>query len=191
MDRDVIKAKALDLFRKISFEKTSVSDIAQACGMGKGTLYLYFKNKDDIFSSILEERSRALDEKFASYYGDPAVPLAEKIRCYFENLVDEYFLIKDLLFGTFDKVQGRTIRDVFFKFSRHYQLSVDHLCTVIASEPRGQKIERLHERVDELMELMLGRMLVFVMINEWNDREGLKRVISPLSEKLFNSLVMN
>jgi hypothetical protein len=32
-------------------------------------------------------------------------------------------------------------------------------------------------------------MLVYVMIHEWDDREGLKKTISPLSVRLFDALV--
>jgi Transcriptional regulator len=189
MDRNTIRTKALGLFNKISFAKTSVSDIAKACDMGKGTFYLYYESKDEIFSHILEERILTLKEMQEQYFNDPSVALPEKIRRYFETLVDEYFVIKDLLFGSFDNVQGQTVKEVFFKFSKHYQMSIQLLFNIVDHNSHHDNPELLREQISELMELMVGRMLTYIMIHEWNDREGLKQVISPLSEKLYGALV--
>ena len=127
MDKETIRGKALELFSKVSFEKTSVADIAKSCNMGKGTFYLYFQSKDEIFASILEERINDLDRKYHDFYRDSSVTVEAKIRTYFENLVDEYFVIKDLLFGSFENVEGGTLKEVFFKFGKYYQRSVEEL----------------------------------------------------------------
>jgi AcrR family transcriptional regulator len=40
------------LFTRYGLKKTSIEEIAQYAGLGKGTIYLYFKSKDDIFLNI-------------------------------------------------------------------------------------------------------------------------------------------
>jgi AcrR family transcriptional regulator len=45
---NIIRA-ALKLFARGGFEATSVDDIAREAGYGKGTLYLYFKDKEDLY----------------------------------------------------------------------------------------------------------------------------------------------
>jgi AcrR family transcriptional regulator len=55
--REQILDAALQLFSQQGFVGTNVDDIAQKAGIAKGTLYLYFKSKDDIFNAILFERS--------------------------------------------------------------------------------------------------------------------------------------
>lgn len=40
------------LFARYGIKKTSIEEIAQYAGLGKGTIYLYFKSKDEIFASI-------------------------------------------------------------------------------------------------------------------------------------------
>jgi AcrR family transcriptional regulator len=191
MDRETIQTAAFDLFRKISFEKTSVSDITKACGIGKGTFYLYFKSKNEIFSSIIEERIKGETDRFGSYYRDPSIPLEDKIGQYFDNLIENYFIIKDLLFGSFETIQGRMLKDVFFKYEKYYLKSIDNLTEIISANRVAEPIEHLHEKMTELMELILGRMVVFLMINDWNDREGLKGIISPMAVKLYGFLVEN
>ncbi len=46
---------ALKIFAKEGFFKTTVDDIAQAAGLAKGTLYLYFKDKDSLYIDVIEE----------------------------------------------------------------------------------------------------------------------------------------
>lgn len=40
------------LFARYGLKKTSIEEIAQYAGLGKGTIYLYFKSKDEIFSTL-------------------------------------------------------------------------------------------------------------------------------------------
>jgi len=55
--RDQIIDASIKVFGAKGFAGTNVADIAREAGIGKGTLYLYFKSKEDIFNSILTERS--------------------------------------------------------------------------------------------------------------------------------------
>jgi len=49
---------AVKVFAKKGFYQSRVSDIAREAGVADGTIYLYFKNKDDILISIFEEKMR-------------------------------------------------------------------------------------------------------------------------------------
>lgn len=51
--REKILATAAELFATQPFHKVLLSDVAEAAGVGKGTLYIYFKNKDDLYLSVL------------------------------------------------------------------------------------------------------------------------------------------
>jgi AcrR family transcriptional regulator len=48
---------AISVFSENGFSDASIEDIAREAGVGKGTIYLYFKSKDEIFKNILAERS--------------------------------------------------------------------------------------------------------------------------------------
>ena len=45
---------ALDLFAEHGFEAASISQVAQAAGIGKGTIYEYFTSKDDLIVSAVQ-----------------------------------------------------------------------------------------------------------------------------------------
>lgn len=54
--RERILRAAIKVFAKKGFYATRVSEIAKAAQVADGTIYLYFKNKDDVLISIFEDR---------------------------------------------------------------------------------------------------------------------------------------
>jgi AcrR family transcriptional regulator len=46
---------ALEVFVEKGYPATAISDIVREAGVTQGTFYLYFKNKEDIFSVLLKE----------------------------------------------------------------------------------------------------------------------------------------
>jgi AcrR family transcriptional regulator len=48
-----IVAAALDLFVERGFAVTRLDDVAARAGVSKGTLYLYFENKEDLFKAVV------------------------------------------------------------------------------------------------------------------------------------------
>lgn len=54
--RNLIIDTALQLFIKNGYQYTKIIDIAKAAGMGKGTFYDYFSNKESLLLEILKNR---------------------------------------------------------------------------------------------------------------------------------------
>lgn len=54
MRRETIIEAARRLFRDKGFDLTTVEEIASLAELGKGTIYSYFKSKDEIYFAILE-----------------------------------------------------------------------------------------------------------------------------------------
>jgi AcrR family transcriptional regulator len=52
--RQIIEG-ARTVFRVLGFDAASMGEIAKAAGVSKGTLYVYFKDKDELFQSIVEK----------------------------------------------------------------------------------------------------------------------------------------
>ncbi|EHI98708.1 transcriptional regulator, TetR family [Clostridium sp. DL-VIII] len=59
---DILKA-AMELFKEKGYEKTAVSDIVKAAGIAQGTFYIYFKNKEDVFISVIENTREKIIEQ--------------------------------------------------------------------------------------------------------------------------------
>lgn len=54
--RERILRAAVKVFARKGFYASRVSEIASAAGVADGTIYLYFKNKDDVLTSLFEDR---------------------------------------------------------------------------------------------------------------------------------------
>src|ERR1043166_5866833 len=55
---DAILRAAIDVFAERGFFNAQVADVARAAGVAAGTVYLYFKSKDDLLVSIFERGMR-------------------------------------------------------------------------------------------------------------------------------------
>ncbi len=57
-----ILGAAVKIFAKKGFHNSRISEVAKEAGVASGTIYLYFKNKDDILISVFEESLEKLIE---------------------------------------------------------------------------------------------------------------------------------
>lgn len=103
---------ALRLFARDGYEATSVSDIAGELGMTKGALYKHYKNKRDIFDSIVE-RIYQIDVERAKKYEVPEKTFDESPSAYRNTAVDKIkvfieaqfrLLTEDEFFSNFRKL---------------------------------------------------------------------------------------
>ena len=77
-----ILKKATDLFYEHGFVKASIRDIVRAVGVTNSTVYIHFRNKDEILYSIIEDIGSTLIEELqevANSHADPIVCLREMI----------------------------------------------------------------------------------------------------------------
>src|ERR1051325_947792 len=56
--RDAILRAAIDVFAERGYFNAQVADVARAAGVAAGTVYLYFRSKDDLLVSIFERTMR-------------------------------------------------------------------------------------------------------------------------------------
>src|SRR5258708_21873612 len=59
---EIILRSAIKVFARSGFFNSKVADVAREAGVADGTVYLYFKNKDDILVSIF---NHVMDEALA------------------------------------------------------------------------------------------------------------------------------
>ncbi|WP_080802758.1 TetR/AcrR family transcriptional regulator [Arabiibacter massiliensis] len=63
--REHIAQAAQELFARRGIAATTMDDIANAAGYSKATLYVYFKNKEEIVSVLVLESMRRLDDSLS------------------------------------------------------------------------------------------------------------------------------
>lgn len=80
-----IAAAALDLFVERGFAATRIDDIAERAGASKGTVYLYFTSKEDLFKTAIETAMTPAVEAAEALAADAERPAAERLRCFVQG----------------------------------------------------------------------------------------------------------
>ena len=64
--RSEIAQKAIEVLAKRGFQATTIQDIADAAGLGKGTIYHYFKTKEEILLVVSEQIFHETERSFGA-----------------------------------------------------------------------------------------------------------------------------
>ena len=74
--RERILDAAVRVFAQEGFFNAKVSQIAHAAGVADGTIYLYFKSKDDLLISLFEDRMEQVNATLRQALGSTEDPIA-------------------------------------------------------------------------------------------------------------------
>ena len=87
--RELLDA-ALDLFVEKGYAATRAEEIAARAGVSKGTLFLYFPSKQDVFKAVIRENIVSLfpvwQQEFAQYQGSSADMLRYTMHTWWERM---------------------------------------------------------------------------------------------------------
>jgi AcrR family transcriptional regulator len=85
-----LTAAALDLFVERGFAATRLDDVARRAGVSKGTLYLYFDSKEDLFKAVIREgyvsRINEFADRMKAYQGSSADLVRELVNSWWEQI---------------------------------------------------------------------------------------------------------
>ena len=89
--KEKIVQAAITTFSKYGYDKTRMDDIAKSAKLGKGTLYLYFKSKEELFYDISENSIKELKEQLSKLFSkkEDLVHDAEKFYDQYRNLIHD------------------------------------------------------------------------------------------------------
>ena len=85
---------AVKVFARQGFHQSTVAQIAKEAGVADGTIYLYFKNKDDILVQFFRFRTKQVFESFRDAV-DGAETSTDKLRNLVRRHLDEFQRDKD------------------------------------------------------------------------------------------------
>src|SRR5215475_4299056 len=124
-----LRELSLQLFAEQGYEKTSLREIAEHLGVTKAALYYYFKSKEDIVRSLVEDYVADLDKLIEWGKAQPRTPATRA------EIVRRYLGV----------VSGGT---EVFRMLQQYQAAVAGLAS---AKERG---ELFRERIDALIDLL-------------------------------------
>lgn len=95
--RDILRA-AHQLFLEQGFVQTTIQQLADRVGIAKGAVYLHFRSKADVMTSLMRDLEEAVlskaQEIAASDELDPVARLREQLRLQFEEVREQRLLFE-------------------------------------------------------------------------------------------------
>ena len=154
--REAILAAAERVFGRLGFHDSKMADIAAEAGVAAGTLYNYFKNKDEVFASMMQRGQKQVTTLFEAH---PEVedPIERTRLCMRDTLA--YLEEHGVLFAMFvrlggftDYAQKRAVED---HCEHGYSQGVHRTQAMIrAARERGQLRDDI--AIDDLTALLMG-----------------------------------
>lgn len=181
--REAILDAAGRVFGRLGFHDAKMADIAGEAGVAAGTVYNYFKNKDEVFRSML---ARGHDIVFEKIYADRGVedPL-ERLRAWTRTVftfLEEHgvlFALYVRIGGTLDWLQKNTVDTLHEQaHARYYALS-----KAAMAEAAAMGLLRRDVPTDELAILLSG--LTDATIFAWA-RAGCPAGLRAKADPLFD-----
>ena len=83
-----ICAAALDVFAEKGFAAARLDEIARRAGVSKGTLYLYFKDKEDLFRAVVRDAVAPNVEAITAAISTLEAPFADVVRMFLAGFAD-------------------------------------------------------------------------------------------------------
>ncbi|MES2296366.1 MAG: TetR/AcrR family transcriptional regulator [Pseudomonadota bacterium] len=155
-------AAALDLFVERGFAATRLEDVARRAGVSKGTLYLYFASKEELFKAVVRENIV------------PAIGEAEDSIAGFEGHSAE--LMHAIMFGWWERIGATKSSAItklmmaeagnFPELAAFYNEEVIQRCTAMIRGMLARAVERGEFRpvnIDMLTQVLIAPMLTLMM----------------------------
>jgi AcrR family transcriptional regulator len=178
----IIKA-ALEVFGECGLANARLQDIAERAGVSKGTIYLYFPNKEELFREMIRQTAVAAIERAerAEVPGTPSAQLVAFMRGYWAFVRSPVFIT--------------IYRLVLAELHQFPDLARFYAQEVVA---RGQKLlsEIIRRGVDagefrEIDPMVAARMLVAIIVMNgiWRDEHtGVPVLAHKSDEEVFSEL---
>ena len=181
---EIIKA-ASNLFSQKSYHDVTMDQIAEKVGVAKGTIYLYFESKENLYLGILEHTFETIESILEKEIAkeDPAPLKLKKIlrlifQFYFQNMDVLRILTRD---------ETRLIRE-HFEFTEHWRHRRIKLYRKVLE--KGIKEGSFRSANTELMALIIFGLVGSVMFfypTDKNAGEIAEEVFSMISEGIMTT----
>jgi len=157
-----ISQVAKEVFAERGYQGATLEDVAQRLGMSKATIYIYYKNKDDLFLHVVEDLVASTLEAITQDAQAPKEPI-EKLSGMVYTMISFYERERDFFRIYLHEKHGlevapkdphkRTLRDMYIQ-------AVDHLASVLqegmdAGRIRPMGSRRLAFYLHEMMNTVL------------------------------------
>jgi AcrR family transcriptional regulator len=148
--RAQVIAAARERFTKHGISGTTMDGIAQAAGVAKGTVYLYYKSKEDIFRQIL-------DEDLAQFQDETVPPIsgrghvADKLDAFFLGVLGFFDRKKDFCEHAIFEMGSEVRKKAMQRFEVVFKAQVQAWETLLADAQRDGLIDPIDARATAVL----------------------------------------
>jgi len=180
---------ASSVFSKFGFKKATMDDIAKAAGMGKSSIYYYFKSKEEIFEAVVKKEAHALSLELEKNVIDVNDNPKDKIRNYvfirmkyLKEMVNFYEALKN------DYLANLTFTE---RIRRKYDKEEESTINKILEEGVDQGIFKLSNTKFAAMALVtfLKGLEKTMIIDEEMDMKGLEKNLDDILHIMFYGII--
>jgi AcrR family transcriptional regulator len=177
---EIIKA-AGRVFPKKGFHKTLMDNVANEAGIGKGTIYRYFSNKEDLFFSVLEDATDHLTTGLQSVVDKKNAPDACIVEM-MKTMAD--FMVKSRpLFSLMHEIEGRVIMKRANNIKAHNQKAINLLANQLAKGAKAGIFKKGNYKLWAILIALSSRRVVLSkgIVNKNN-------IINELTDFIFHGI---
>ena len=166
---DRILDAATELLLRLGYRRVTVEDVAEAAGIGKGTVYLHWRTREELFLAALQRAYvESVDELVAALRAEPDTVLLHRLtRQHYLGLMRRPLL--RALYTADPQVLGRLARGMSdHQDDRHHAAMHDYLRLLVAAG-----LLRTDPPVPELAYAYQAVLEGFLLVDSFNAPSGL------------------
>lgn len=185
---DILRAAEHQFARK-GFERATIQDIARQAQYGTGTVYLYFKDKESIYSSLIEEK---ISELLALLRTKTAAAddVMRKLGIFLDEALG-YFEKNEDFFRIFTSEWSRLhwVLESSARSASHLQ-QLDHFPVIVDIVKEGQRLRILRDDYGsrQMTEILISIMssVIFTWLQGKRGEKGLRDESGFILELFLN-----
>lgn len=153
--RDLILDSMQALLIESPTQSISVSDIAKKAGIGKGSIYYYFKSKDEIIEAVIERAYSAVIEKSKALIQTQSIDAFTKMEIIFQTCCESSLELRRQESNSFFEIQQSS-----FLHQKYIGIMIKNLRPILADNicqgiQEGSIVCDYPEQIAELVLIIL------------------------------------
>ncbi|MGL5258800.1 MAG: TetR/AcrR family transcriptional regulator [Lachnospiraceae bacterium] len=155
--RDLILDAMQELMNTSTTQSISVSEIAKVAGIGKGSIYYYFKSKEEIIEAVIERSYSSAIEKAKSLVDTKELTALEKLEIVFHACRDSSLeLLRQEASSFLERQQSALLHQQYIR------IMIRNLCPILADIIRQGNSEKTMycKSPEEAAEIVLIVLLI-------------------------------
>ena len=166
--RDILE-KAFTMFLEEGYEDITYQKIADRCGITRTTLYVYFKNKKDIFLWSIKQLTSDIEKELLSIIKNPELTASD--------------CLKQILFKLFDIAENN---QVFFKVLLNYLVQLEK-----SGADVNERVTRRVIRIQHLMNTVIIRGQKANQLKHFSVKDINDQLYMIIEDAMFRLGVLN